>query len=141
MVSRAFAACALGLVLTTAVPARSEPPPSAALPVPPSPQATLRWKESSPDVYGFVVLRSEERGGPFLRINGPLVRSASPDGAVQKEYVYVDRDVRPGRTYYYALTAVLGSGAKQRMPGVRKKTIEGPAKETAREAPAPSPPD
>ena len=123
------------LVLAVALAGGSDPVPA---PVARG-EATLRWKEKGQGVYGFIVLRSEERSGPFLRINGPLVRSDSPAGTVLKEYRFVDRDVQPGKTYYYALTAVLESGTKQRIPGVQKKTIEGPGNETARTSPAPSP--
>lgn len=102
----------------------AQSPPAAA-----SPEAavTLRWKEKTTGVHGFVVTRSERRAGPYLRVNGALVKSAEGPTSATRSYVWVDHDVRPGRTYYYALIAVLESGTKQRVPGVVTKKVESAA--------------
>jgi fibronectin type 3 domain-containing protein len=56
----------------------------------------LAWNPSaSPDVVAYVVYRADETGD-FLRI--ATMRAIAT--------VYLDRDVRPGATYRYAITAL-----------------------------------
>jgi hypothetical protein len=44
------------------------------------------------------------------------------DGAESHGYTYDDRDVVPGRTYFYYLDALAETGTKQRFSGVVSKT-------------------
>jgi hypothetical protein len=50
---------------------------------------------------GFNLLRSPDAGGPFLQINETIIfATGGPSGAA---YSYPDRDLLPGRIYYYVL--------------------------------------
>jgi hypothetical protein len=83
---------------------------------------TLNWSATTETgVYGYLVYRSENRAGPFRRINTGIVRVPA-DGAETHAYTYEDGEVVPGRTYYYYLDAVAETGVKQRFSGVVSKT-------------------
>jgi fibronectin type 3 domain-containing protein len=81
-----------------AAPGDTTPPaaPAALLAVPSAGAVRLAWNPSaSPDVVAYVVYRADETGD-FLRI--ATMRAIAT--------VYLDRDVRPGATYRYAITAL-----------------------------------
>ena len=70
------------------------------------PAVKLEWKtETEFDTAGFNVLRSDFEDGEYSKINQQMIPStADPSsGAV---YQYVDREVAPGKTYYYRLQDV-----------------------------------
>ncbi len=89
---------------------------------------TLNWSAATEKgVYGYLIYRSENRAGPFRRINAEIVR-VPVDGAESHGYTYDDGDVLPGRTYHYYLDVVAETGVKQRFSGVvTKTTLHGPA--------------
>jgi len=94
----------------------------AAPPEPPS--ATLKWQaKQESQVYGYLIYRAEKREGPFLRINQAIVHARAADDESVQSYVYVDRDVEPGKTYYYYLDTVGNDGKKARFSGVISKTV------------------
>jgi Cep192 domain 4 len=63
----------------------------------------LSWEASDgPDVVGYNIYRGSGSGGPYSRINSALEASTS----------YADTGVTAGATYYYATTAVDGSGGE-----------------------------
>lgn len=60
-------------------------------------RVTLDWLESRDlDVMGYRVYRATKRRGPYAPLTARLVETSS----------YVDRRVRRGRTYFYAVAAV-----------------------------------
>jgi hypothetical protein len=61
---------------------------------------TLGLADSSSGVAGYNVYRSAQSGGPYTRLNSPLVTSAS----------YVDANVTAAQTYYYVGTSVDSTG-------------------------------
>ena len=82
----------------TVAPANTTPPaaPTGLVAVPTSGAVRLAWNPSpETDVATYAVYRASETGD-FMRI-----ATAVPPGTV-----YVDRDVRPGSTYRYAVTAI-----------------------------------
>ena len=70
------------------------------------PTIEITWKTASEfDTAGFNIYRSEQRNQGFLRINDDLIHGA--DGtALGAEYIFVDRDVMRGTTYFYRLEDV-----------------------------------
>ena len=83
---------------------------------------TLSWTAvTETGVYGYLVYRSEDRAGPFLRINPEIVH-VPDDGAEQHSYTWIDEDVVPGRTYYYYLDVVTVGGVKSRFSGIISRT-------------------
>ncbi|HUD41475.1 MAG TPA: fibronectin type III domain-containing protein [Dokdonella sp.] len=87
----------------------------------PAPESTLRWKaRDQTGTYGYLIYRSEAEAGPFRRINARIVpKRSDPDAG----YVYVDRDVAPGKTYYYRIDGVSEAGIKKPLSPVLPKTI------------------
>lgn len=102
----------LFLVIATSCGGPSGPPATS------TPSNTLEWTaETERGVYGYLIYRSENRDGPFTRINTTIVRV--PDDREQRHaYTWVDSDVEPGTLYYYYLDAVSMQGVKQRFTGV-----------------------
>ncbi|MCX7918695.1 MAG: hypothetical protein N3A72_03605 [bacterium] len=71
---------------------------------------TLRWRtESEQDNYGFNVYRAESKDGPFEKINPTIIRGHGTTSEPH-DYVYVDKEVYKGKTYYYYLMDVDFSG-------------------------------
>jgi len=64
----------------------------------PSSQSTvkLNWEESPVTVAGYVVYRSPEASGPYMRVSSSAVPSAE----------YVDTGLAAGHTYYYVVSSL-----------------------------------
>ena len=78
---------------------------------------TLTWDaSSSPSVIGYNVFRSAQSGGPYAVLN------AGPVSAL----TYTDPTVQSGKTYYYNLTAVDGSGVESQFAGEVSVIIPSP---------------
>jgi hypothetical protein len=117
--------------------AASRPPPSESEPVGAPVQeasteapdvavagATLTWSVREPRrAYGFLIYRAEQREGPYRRVNPEIVRTPHEEDGGVGRYRWSDPEVEPGKTYYYYLDAVTKSGQKQRLTGVRAKTV------------------
>lgn len=93
-------------------------------PAPADARVVLRWDTATGlDTAGFNVYRAEERNGALTRANDALI-PASPDPLVGGDYLYEDRDVVAGRSYYYTLEVVETNGQSSRQPPV-EVTAEG----------------
>lgn len=87
-----------------------------------APRNTLNWQAATEQgVFGYLVYRSENREGPFRRINDRIVR-VPVDVLDRHAYSFVDDNVESGKTYYYYLDVVLVTGVKQRFSGIIDKT-------------------
>lgn len=74
----------------------------------------IDWSTASElNTAGFNLYRSESPDGPFSKINDNLI-PASPDPLTGGSYSYTDKNVSPGRTYYYQLEDVEISGGLNR---------------------------
>lgn len=94
--------------------------------VPSDARNTLSWTAATEaGVYGYLVYRSEDRAGPYLRVNPEIVH-VPEDGAEQHSYTWVDENVEPGRTYYYYLDVVTVGGIKNRFSGIISRTTPEP---------------
>ena len=92
-------------------------------PAPSAAENVLRWQaQNEKGVYGYLVFRAEQPEGPFLRISRQIVH-VPPDAPGIGSYQFIDRDVEPGRTYYYTLDLVRSTGHKTRFSGVISKTV------------------
>jgi len=86
-------------------------------------QVSLRWTTASEiNTEGFNVYRSEAKDGEYVRLNEALI-PARGNPSTGASYVFVDSNVRRGRTYYYKLEDVDTSGAS---------TFHGPISATVR---------
>lgn len=73
---------------------------------------------------GFNLYRSENPVDQYIKINKDIIQS-SPDPLTGGTYSYKDRDVQPGRTYYYQLEEIESSGATTRHGPLEVKSIAG----------------
>jgi fibronectin type 3 domain-containing protein len=76
---------------------------------------TLTWGSES-TVVGYNVYRGSVSGGPYTMINTSLNAPAN----------YVDLNVQAGQTYFYAVTAVNGSGVESGFSSEVKAVIPTP---------------
>ena len=71
--------------------------PSGLVATPDNAQVSLDWNDNSDTgLVGYNVYRSTTTGGPYSKINGPVVVPSA----------YVDTGVSNGTTYYYVVAAV-----------------------------------
>jgi hypothetical protein len=63
---------------------------------------SLSWNDSSANLAGFNIYRGTTSGGPYTKVN------ASPDPASS----YTDTAVSGGKTYFYVVTSLDGTGAE-----------------------------
>jgi len=84
---------------------------------------TVVWKTASEiENAGFNLYRLETKQGEYLKINEQLI-SAKGSAVQGADYVFIDKNVKNGRTYYYKLEDIDNAG---------KRTIHGPVKATSR---------
>ncbi|MEM7482158.1 MAG: DUF1573 domain-containing protein [Acidobacteriota bacterium] len=115
-------------------PAASNPSPPAAEQVPTesagrdaeeasAKQVVLAWAVRKQDhIFGYLVYRSDQADGPFLRAGEGMVVAPQGPGNIGR-YRFVDDDVEPGKTYYYFIELVTRSGLKERLTEVLSKTV------------------
>lgn len=66
----------------------------------------IKWKtESETDNAGFNLKRAESESGEYVQINSSLIPAKGSD-TEGSTYVYNDRDIQAGKTYYYILEDV-----------------------------------
>jgi hypothetical protein len=66
----------------------------------------IKWKtESEIDNAGFNLKRAESESGAYVQINSSLIpaKGSDTEGSM---YVYNDRNIQAGKTYYYILEDV-----------------------------------
>jgi hypothetical protein len=80
---------------------------------------TISWETASEvDTMGFNLLRAEESDrGPFQQINTRTI-PAKGDPLTGSEYQVKDRDVRPGRLYFYQIEEIEWGGARTLHPEI-----------------------
>jgi uncharacterized repeat protein (TIGR01451 family) len=67
----------------------------------------VTWETAAElDNLGFHLYRGETPEGEYVRLNESLIPSQNPGSPVGAAYAWLDRDVQPGRTYYYKLEDV-----------------------------------
>lgn len=82
----------------------------------------LTWRVADEKgVFGYIVYRGERREGPFRRVSASVIRRHRDAG--QAPYRFDDRSVEAGKTYYYFIDVISELGRKQRLSGVRSKTV------------------
>jgi hypothetical protein len=74
----------------------------------------VEWSTASEiDTAGFNVYRSDNSEGPFVQINEQLI-TATGDTLSGGDYTYTDKNVVPGKLYYYELEDVEFNGSSSR---------------------------
>jgi len=63
----------------------------------------IKWTtESEQENMGFYIYRSESPTGPFVKVNGKIIKGAGTTGE-EHTYKFVDEEVELGKAYYYYL--------------------------------------
>lgn len=127
------------LALTSVVLAQAPPPVPAAAPAPL--KLTLKWTTASEvDNAGFYVFRGDTKEGPFKLLNETMLPGAG-NAETPSKYVFDDKDVEQGRTYYYYLESISLQGVKEKFSPVMSRTCCGqPGTAKVEEKDPPSPP-
>ncbi len=72
---------------------------------------TLNWStHSETNNLGFYIYRSEMENGSFKKINEQIIKG-SGNSAIECKYVFEDKDVVVGQTYYYKLVDIDFAGS------------------------------
>lgn len=127
------------LALTSVALAQAPPPVPAAAPAPL--KLTLKWTTASEvDNAGFYVFRGDTKEGPFKLLNETMLPGAG-NAETPSKYVFDDKDVEQGRTYYYYLESISLQGVKEKFSPVMSRTCCGqPGTAKVEEKDPPSPP-
>jgi len=87
---------------------------------------TMRWRTGREvQVAGYNIMRAETPEGPFLPVNPALIPGAGTS-AGPHQYEYTDRNLDPGRVYYYHLEEVLETGQQRPLSETRAFTAKQP---------------
>ena len=80
-------------------------------------KAVLKWQtETEIDNIGFNILRSESENGGYVKINNKLI-TAKGSATKGVSYKFKDKNVQPGKTYWYKLEDIdSGKGPTQHGP-------------------------
>lgn len=81
----------------------------------------VRWSVANQaPIYGYIVYRSDNETGPFLRVNKEIVRTTSKENSQLGVYSWRDTGSEPGRTYWYYVGLVKNDGSKTQLTGPQK---------------------
>ena len=84
-------------------------------------RVVVAWSTASElDTVGFNIYRSDTPTDPGILVNVDLI-PASDDAQTGGDYRYTDKDIVPGRVYYYYLEDVNTHGVKNRHGPVEVK--------------------
>lgn len=84
----------------------------------------LHWKAFHEDkVFGYMVYRSLDRAGPFVRVSQSPITNAPSSRTQDGSYEFIDRAVESGKTYYYYIDTMASSGVQQRFSPVLSKSV------------------
>ncbi|MBA8888054.1 hypothetical protein FHW12_002278 [Dokdonella fugitiva] len=88
---------------------------------PPGNGPLLKWSVTNEGtVYAYVIYRADSETGPFVRVNKELIRAADDEGNAFGTYQYRDNSAVSGRTYWYQIGTVKGTGEKAPLSGAQK---------------------
>lgn len=100
----------------TSEPAAPPPPPS----IPAGKGPLLKWSvtHEEGDLHGYVVYRSTEESGPFVRVNDAII--VKPEGSKAGDFAWRDNSAESGKTYWYYVGLVYNDGHKSKLTGPQK---------------------
>lgn len=82
----------------------------------------LRWEVmGDAGVFGYIIYRSFDRAGPFVRVGSPLVPALGTRPGEIAAYSFSDPDTPQGAAPYYYVDALLVDGERQRLTGAERR--------------------
>ncbi|HET7063032.1 MAG TPA: hypothetical protein VFI49_02070 [Rudaea sp.] len=96
----------------------------AASPQPIAPVGTgplLKWSVAyEAGVYGYIVYRSTEENGRFVRVNKSIVKATGSGSSASVDYQWRDNSAETGKTYWYRVGLIYNDGHKSEFTGPQK---------------------
>ena len=84
----------------------------------------ISWRtEAESDNIGFNLYRSDTEDGTYTKINTKLIQGAGTD-ANPNGYLFTDKDVVFGQTYFYYLEDIDIAGAKSKSEAIKAETVD-----------------
>lgn len=84
----------------------------------------LHWKAANEDkVFGYMVYRSLDRAGPFVRVSPSPITNVPSNRTQDGSYKFTDSAVESGKTYYYYIDSMATNGVQQRFSPVLSKSV------------------
>lgn len=89
----------------------------------------IAWKtESQEETYGFNILRSNEKSGPYVAVNDRIIPGEGTTN-IPRGYCFEDVGVTRGAVYFYQIEEVTNSGTKTIIEGtagtrIKVKTVD-----------------
>jgi len=81
----------------------------------------LKWSVAyEAGVYGYIVYRSPEENGRFVRVNQAIVKIAGSGGSAAVDYQWRDNSAETGKTYWYSIGLIYNDGHKSKLTGPQK---------------------
>jgi hypothetical protein len=88
---------------------------------PPGNGPLLRWSVANDaSVYGYIIYRADAEAGPSLRVNKEIIRTVGEGGPSTASYQWRDNSATSGKTYWYSIGMVKGSGEKVPLSSAQK---------------------
>ena len=81
----------------------------------------LKWSVSyEGGVYGYIVYRSADESGRFVRVNSSIIKAATSGGSKSADYQWRDNSAESGKTYWYRVGLIYNDGHKSEFTGPQK---------------------
>lgn len=97
---------------------QTAPPPPI---VPEGKGPLLKWSVAyEAGVYGYIIYRSDEENGRFVRINKSIVKTAGSGSSAAVDYQWRDNSAESGKTYWYRVGLIYNDGHKSELTGPQK---------------------
>jgi hypothetical protein len=89
---------------------------------------TIRWATASEiNNFGYDVYRGDTEEGPFVRLTPSPILGAGTTDETQR-YEFVDKNIEPGRDYFYYVESISIDGERERFTPVSKVPAKGARK-------------
>jgi len=93
-------------------------PPAA---TPPGKGPLLKWSVAyEAGVYGYIVYRSAEENGRFVRVNNSIIKTTGSGSSAAVDYQWRDNSAEAGKTYWYRIGLIYNDGHKSEFTGPQK---------------------
>ena len=82
----------------------------------------LKWSviNEEPGLNGYIVYRSAEQGGRFVRVNSSIIKAAGTEGSKSSDYQWRDNSAEAGKSYWYYVGLIYNDGHKGKLTEPQK---------------------
>jgi len=99
--------------------ATSEPPVAPQTATPTGRGPLLKWSvtHEEGDLHGYIVYRSADQGGRFVRVNSSIIKA---EGSKSADYQWRDNSAESGKVYWYCVGLIYNDGHKAKLTEPQK---------------------